>query len=442
MMFTFLHAADIHLDSKRAGLSHGAGGGESVGYGFSADAADEGLGGEALFAAAPRRALQKLVDEAIRRQVDFVVIAGDLYDGDWEDFRTGLFLTQQMQRLRERSTPVFLISGNHDAANRMTKSLRLPDNVHWFPADQAGTSCLDELKVAVHGRSFLDRAEQRNLAETYPPPREGWFNLGVLHTSAHLGGGEHDPYAPCSLETLIGKGYDYWALGHIHQRQVLHPTRPVIAYSGNLQGRHVRETGPKGCWLVEVDQNRQAHLEFLPLDVVRWERRRIEAAGCVAPEEVLRRVETALQDAVEEAQGRPLAVRLELQGVCEAHNALLAEPARWSAELLNTAAQVSSRLWIEQIKWETQAATREVPLEEGADELAEFLAAAADDPHVLQAVRDALQPLREKLPDAVFADRDQANWDDPLVIRELIREAQAVLRFRLDPAQPSRTDGR
>jgi DNA repair exonuclease SbcCD nuclease subunit len=108
-MIRFLHAADIHLDSPLTGLERYEG------------APVEELRG------ATRRALENLVELAIERELDFVLIAGDLYDGDWKDHNTGLFFVDRMNRLREAAIPVVIISGNHDAANRMTRSLRRPD---------------------------------------------------------------------------------------------------------------------------------------------------------------------------------------------------------------------------------------------------------------------------------------------------------------------------
>ncbi len=182
-MFKFIHAADIHLDSPLKGLEQYEG------------APVEDIRG------ATRRALEKLVELAIEREVDFVLIAGDLYDGDWKDHNTGLFFVRQMSYLREANIPVIMINGNHDAANRMTKSLRLPHNVEVLShtrSQTAKTKKLRELGVAVHGRSFAKAAEYDNLARDYPPKQDGLFNIGLLHTS--LAGAEgHEPYAPCTI---------------------------------------------------------------------------------------------------------------------------------------------------------------------------------------------------------------------------------------------------
>ena len=163
-MVSFLHAADLHLDSPLRKLER---------Y--------EGAPAETL-RSATRGALDNLVALALDRAVDFVLIAGDIYDGSWRDYNTGLFFASRMSRLGEADIPVFLIAGNHDAASRMTRSLRLPENVHQFPVDRPDTVRLDRLGVAIHGQGFASPAVKENLAAAYPPAVPGYVNIGLLHT--------------------------------------------------------------------------------------------------------------------------------------------------------------------------------------------------------------------------------------------------------------------
>src|SRR2546426_8575476 len=229
----FIHAADIHLDSPLTGLSA-----------YQDAPAD-------LLRTATRDAFENLVSEAIAEKVDFMVIAGDLYDGNWKDFNTGIFFVRQMGLLKLAGIPVYLLFGNHDAESEMTKKLSLPDNVHCFPAGKAATFQLPELRVALHGRSFKDAATMENLAVNYPAPVSGWLNIGVLHTALE-GNSAHANYAPCSIAELEARGYQYWALGHVHEHRVWHGTS-TIAFPGNLQGRHIRETGPRGALIVTAE---------------------------------------------------------------------------------------------------------------------------------------------------------------------------------------------
>lgn len=229
-MFKFLHTADLHLDSPLVGLAR---------Y--------PGAPAEQL-RAATRQALVALVDLAVREEISFVLIAGDLYDGDWKDYNTGLFFAHQMSRLNKSGIRVYIVAGNHDAASQMTRTLRLPENVTIFPIRRPCTEVLNDLRVALHGQGFPTSAVTADLAAGYPPALPHLFNIGVLHTSV-TGRPGHETYAPCTLEGLLSKGYQYWALGHVHQREVLHQD-PWVVFPGNLQGRHIRETGPKGCALV------------------------------------------------------------------------------------------------------------------------------------------------------------------------------------------------
>lgn len=185
--FQFLHTGDIHLDSSLKNL-----------------AGQDGPAAE-LIRTATRRAFSNLVDLAIADEVAFVVIAGDLYDGDWRDFQTGLLFVRQMGRLANAQIPVYLIWGNHDAESQITKRLNLPDNVKVFSSRKPQTLKLDGLPVAIHGQSFKQRDVTENLVPAYPAPIADCFNIGVLHTG--LGGmSGHANYAPCSMDDLVNKG--------------------------------------------------------------------------------------------------------------------------------------------------------------------------------------------------------------------------------------------
>jgi exonuclease SbcD len=298
-MFKFIHAADIHLDSPLRGLDK---------Y--------EGAPVEAI-RGATRRAFTNLVSLATTERVDFVILAGDIYDGTWPDYNTGLFFVNEIRELDKAGIPLVMLSGNHDAASRITSHLTLPPNNTCvlprdkaLPTDEPGTITFDRIHVAVHGQGYACHAEMRNLAAVYPPPKPGYFNIGVLHTA--LDGREgHQPYAPCALAELLACGYDYWALGHIHKRERVNDDRhPRVEFPGNIQGRHVRETGPKGCLLVTVDAHGRAEPEFRALDVFRWEVVAVDASEAASIAEAKDAAVKALADARDQAEGRPLAARV------------------------------------------------------------------------------------------------------------------------------------
>lgn len=335
-MFRFLHAADLHLDSPLRGLSIRPG------------APVEELRG------ASRKALDRLVEIAISESVRFVVLSGDIYDQDWKDYSTGLYFRSRMAKLDAAGILVYLISGNHDAASVITRKLNLPGNVTMFSSRSAETFQVPELPVTIHGMSFPNRSVPDNLLPRYPAPLAGSFNIGMLHTS--LGGAPgHDTYAPCSVEELIAKGYDYWALGHVHQPAIVHKT-PWIVYPGNIQGRHARETGARGCYLVSVDETLQvSECLWTDLDVARWCIVDVDLTGVESAEEVESQVRKEFEEAVHSAADRLLAVRVILRGSTPLHGVLLARAEHFEAEIEGWSQDFGpDRIWIEQIQFLTR----------------------------------------------------------------------------------------
>jgi exonuclease SbcD len=407
----FVHAADIHLDSPLAGLRGRAG-----------DRAGE-------FAGATRRAFNSFIDAVIAERADFVVIAGDLYDGNWRDFTTGLVFVDGMARLAREGIRVALIKGNHDAENLMTRQLRLPDNVHLFSADAPGTWLLDDLRVAVHGRSFARRDVTENLAAHYPDAKAGHFNVGLLHTSAD-GRPGHSPYAPCGLDDLRARGYDYWALGHIHEREVLCED-PWIVFCGNLQGRHVNEPGAKGFSLVTVENGRVCSVEHVAVDVMRWAELRVDVGGAATFDEACERIRRGMDAVLPSADGRTLAVRIVLTGATAAHCELAGDLDRISAECASLALQSAGDVWVERVKIETTPIVGA-----GAsmsDAVAELLRTIGDiraDPAERDEMRAALRGGLERVPAPV---RQVAGLDggEAEALDRLLADAEAMLLHRL-----------
>jgi DNA repair exonuclease SbcCD nuclease subunit len=332
-MFTFLHAADIHLDSPLRGLE------------AYADAPVEQL------RQATRRAFDNLIDLAIEERVAFILLAGDLYDGEWKDYNTGLFFIDRLSRLRKEKIRVFLISGNHDAASQITKGLRLPDNVHLFSTKQPETVILEELGVAVHGQGYHTRAVAENLARNYPQALSHYLNIGLLHTSL-TGRQGHEPYAPCALDDLKARGYDYWALGHVHQREEVGQS-PWIVFPGNIQGRHIQETGGKGATLVRVEEGRIAAVEHRDLDVLRWSLCRVDLTPCATVDLAIDGVRQAMETEQANGEGRPLAIRLQLVGETPLHAELHRDSATLTEEFRALAAGLGE-MWLEKVAFATR----------------------------------------------------------------------------------------
>ncbi len=417
-MFTFLHAADLHLDSPLRGLER-----------YEGAPVDE-------IRSATRRALENLVALAIEREVDFVLIAGDLYDGDWKDHNTGLFFVAQMARLRETRIPVIAIRGNHDAANKMTRSLRLPDNVELLSHRRAETAQLAKLKelgVAVHGRSFAKAAELDNLAIDYPEPKAGMFNIGLLHTS--LSGIEgHASYAPCTVDDLRSAGYDYWALGHVHQRRTLCEDPPIL-FPGNIQGRHVRELGAKGCLLVSVEDRGHVEIEFQSLDVFRWALCEVDARSLDGTDEVLERLSDELSRLMRDSDGLPLAVRVTISGCCQAHDRLRSDPEGWINQVRGVALDLSGgNLWVEKVILQTtpQRAVDSALLADGPmGALLTFLGELRADDQQLMELASELDAIRRKLPAELKRGDDPLTFDDSRQLNGVLDEIEPLLVERL-----------
>ena len=328
-----VHAADLHIDSPLRGVGR-------------IEGVDAGL-----LRRATRRAFERLIDLCVEEGAGLLLLAGDLFDGSWKDANSGVFLLRQLRRLRASRTRVVLIEGNHDAASRMLRHLRWAEHVHLLPHDKPRSLHFDDLGVVVHGQGFPRREVRENLAAGYPRREESLFNIGLLHTNA-TGSEEHDPYAPCSVAQLARHGYDYWALGHIHKGEILHED-PWIVYPGNLQGRHVRETGEKGCRLVEIEGGRVAAIPFIPLDVVRWEEVVVDIGPLQHTDDFLETVSQRFTEIERRAEGRAVIARVRATGTGPLHHLFIDQRERVIEELRLCAANFEG-VWIEKFRQASQ----------------------------------------------------------------------------------------
>ena len=407
----FIHAADLHIDSPLLGLC-----------------CYEGAPAERL-REATRRALENLVDLAIEEEVALVILAGDLFDGKWRNMQTGLFTARQFRRLGDADIGVYLVRGNHDAESHVRSAITWPDNVHEFPVRKAETFRLDDLGIALHGRGFAQPEVSDDPVPEYPAAIDGLFNIGVLHTNVG-GSEEHSRYAPTTREALEAKGYDYWALGHIHKRCLI-ADRPHIVYPGNTQGRHVREAGAKGCLLVSVEDGQLAAVDFRPTDVVRWYWSEVALAAQDGLPELYAAVREQLARCREESDGRFAAVRLTIAGRCAAHNALLdsATRAEAIAEIRNQANALDEEVWIEEIRFDTSPAADLEKLRAGGDLLGQLLRqidGVADNPDELAALgKDHLAAIEQSRPGLL--EQAGIRLQDPENLRRWLRQAEGLL---------------
>ncbi|MEX2414515.1 MAG: DNA repair exonuclease [Paenibacillaceae bacterium] len=389
--FRFLHAADLHLDSPFKGLT-------------SLPPAVRDYIRESTFLA-----LQRMVQVAKQEQVDFIVISGDVYDLSDRSLRAQLRFQQAMISLSEAGIHVYLIHGNHDSEDGSRARLNWPSHVHVFGSDEAGTvPCItsDGLTIAaISGISYGKASITDNLVPRFPTPSPEVYSIALLHTNVD-GDASHDNYAPCTKEQLIRAGYQYWALGHIHSRRVLHEDAPFIVYPGNMQGRSVKETGAKGCYVVDVSETGGTKLSFHSTEAVRWEQRSLSIHQLQDEQDLKDRLDLFITELQNELPDIPAVVRLTLTGRGPLHRML--QQGTQLAELIHELREEQSRLiaeggraalfiWIESCRIETGA---EIPFDQLLEQesfigdmlrLSESL--LNDESLLRQMCQEALEPL-------------------------------------------------
>ena len=414
-MIRFIHTADIHLDSPLHRLEV-----------YEGAPVDE-------IRNASRRAFENLIELALVETVDFVLIAGDLFDGEWKDYNTGLFFVNQVRRLNDGHIPVFMVSGNHDAASQVTKSLPYPENVTLFSHKKPETRILESVGVAIHGQSFATPAITDNLSIGYPDPITAYFNIGLLHTSV-TGREGHESYAPCTVHDLANKGYDYWALGHVHQYEIVGDEPPVV-FPGCIQGRHIRETGSKGCVMVTVEDGTAPRVDNQSLDVVRWEHLEIDTYLCTTENQCLDRFQETLEETVKTHSPLPVVARVTFTGQTDMHKRLSADPEHWKEIVRSVALTIAGEhVWIEKVKILTRPRGQTPsPDPDSGPSLAldQYLEALRSDTTGLLSLGDSLSDLIRKLPSELRENGQSLRPDDPEYIRNLLDQSHAMLIQRL-----------
>jgi DNA repair protein SbcD/Mre11 len=401
MNFRFLHAADLHLGSPFLGLAQ----------------KDDEVA--VRFARASRSAFEDLVTKALELGVSFVVIAGDVFDGEWKDASIALFLNRQFARLSNRGIPIFLLRGNHDAESLVTKSVTWSESVFEFSTRRPEIHRLRDLRVALHGRGFPHREVVENYAVDYPEPVAGWFNIGVLHTACGRAG--HENYAPCTVADLAARGYDYWALGHVHAFEIV-SRDPWIVYPGNLQGRSIRECGEKGAVIVEVADGVVSEVRRVVTDGARWAEVFVDVSPHDDETTLLRAVETELRPHAAAAGARLLAVRVVLTGATRLHPRFIADRDRLRDEVEAAAQRCGEDIWLERLRIDTTE-----PQRPGHDaalteiDLAAALQKCEEDAALRARVADLVKTVRDKLPGGMAEDTSAA-----LDLDSILAEARAL----------------
>lgn len=332
MTFRFVHAADIHLDSPLRSLAL-----------RNSELAD-------LIGNATRQAFVAIIDLCLAQKVDALLIAGDLYDGDQTSMKTARFLHEQLMRLDDANIRTFIIRGNHDALSRITKELILPKSVKLF----GGRAEMVEINhddmpfpVCIHGLSFANAHAPDSLLPKYKQPQAGAFNIGLLHTS--LAGSEgHDLYAPCSIKDLQESGFQYWALGHIHKRNIVEGACTIVM-PGMPQGRDINEAGAKSVSLVTVHDDRLVDVQEHITSIAQFERLAINVSGLSDWSQLIQFIGDELQKNTAHIQARHGVFRVNLTGQTPLAWRMRRDIDVLSAEIEVKAAAIG-QIWLEKLE--------------------------------------------------------------------------------------------
>ncbi|MCA1371407.1 DNA repair exonuclease [Bradyrhizobium sp. BRP14] len=418
MTYRFLHTADVHLDSPLKTLAL-----------RNPELSD-------LIGLATRRAFVRIIDLCLQEQVDALVLAGDLYDGDQTSMKTARFLAEQLHRLHVAGIRIFIIRGNHDALSRITSELVMPESVKVFGAT-AEAVAVDQgaghFPVAIHGLSFAKPHAPQSLLRHYALPIPDAVNIGIMHTS--LGGSEkHDLYAPCSVADLQQSGFQYWALGHIHKRSVVEDASSAIVMPGMPQGRDINEDGPKSVSLVTIEDDRTVTIEERHTSVAQFERLFVDVSEASDWSELIGQVSRQLETLRSTVKADHLVARIQLQG---------ANPLAWRIRRdldlvrteMETRGAMIGNVWIDKI----QTACTEPGTDRGGGALAELSSIIDGDVLTSAAYKQELTAIAEELRGQLPAELRDIFGADEASFRNLLgdyaREGSAEVVARLRGGQ-------
>ncbi len=303
----FVHTADLHLDTPFKGLSN-----------MNPELAE-------VLKSASYNSFEQIIELCIKEEADFLIVSGDSFDTEYQGLSAQLRFVSGLENLNKQSIPVYLICGNHDPMSSWLETLTLPENVYRFGSSKPERSVFErhgKPLAEITGMSYQDTEENRDLTDEYDASNsKAPFSIAVLHGTAG-NPGPHENYAPFKPERILEKGFDYWALGHIHKGGVIREAFPCIVYPGNPQGRDFGEKGAKGCYIVEMDSDKRPELRFAPVNLVRFE----EVDVDLTEEEDIARLTDLIEDSVKSIQGfddeTSLILRVTLKGKTPLHNTL------------------------------------------------------------------------------------------------------------------------
>ena len=409
----FVHAADLHLDSPFVGIKAAAP--ENVARALH----------DATFAA-----YENIIELCIDESVDALLVAGDVYDSADRSLRAQLKFVDGLKRLDDAGIRSFVCHGNHDPLDGWEARLNYPPGCTRFGEDFEAVPVFEHEpgRAVVHGISYPMRDVYDNLVPRLGAVDPNTFSIGLMHANVD-GNADHAAYAPCSLADLVFSGISYWALGHVHTRQVLSDRSPTVVYPGNSQGRHPNEPGARGVYLVDVDDDGTVNLDFRAVDTVRWERPALDISDMATEQDLIDGLHQGMEAALESNTGRSVVVRVALSGRGALHGSLRQPDfIEGVVDTLNGEwAERSPFAWCERIEDETAPPFNREDRVEGSDFLSEVLKTAdraKEDPEMLGRLRGGLDDLYRHRRYRKHVSDDAPNDDDLLA---LIDEAESIV---------------
>jgi DNA repair exonuclease SbcCD nuclease subunit len=407
MGFRFIHAADIHLGCPFVGIK------------------DSNV--SARLMDATYASFQRVIDICIEKQVDFLLIAGDIYDAKDRSLRAQLQFRKGLERLAAAEIDTYIVHGNHDPDNGLSVGLEYPSNVHIFSHGKPKTMQVKRdgnLIASICGWSYPKEAVQENTALQFKPDTQAPFNIALLHCNCGSST-EYENYAPCTPAELLNSNFDYWALGHIHKRNVLSEKKPWIVYPGNPQGLNPKETGQKGCYLVEVGDDRLAHLDFIAAESVQWNAEDISVVDIVREDDLLQSI-CSRMDSLRQQAGKPVLVRFTLTGRTPLFRKLAGDNYLndMVTELQEDECEKESFVWVESIRNVTKPAINLEERRNASDFAGDFLQLVEmyrKDDKMREELLKSLAPL--------FQDRRGRKWltqPDDAQILDWLENAESI----------------
>lgn len=359
----FIHTSDLHIGTPFKGLCNSN-------SQLASKLKDASL-----------RSFQRIIDLCIDRNVDFLLVAGDVFDSEYKSVADQMRFCNELKKLSEHGINAYLICGNHDPLCSWLSTTELPANVFRFGSTEVTSRIFEKdgkAAAEIFGISYQEKVMERNLAAEFPiVDGRSPISIAVLHGT--IGdAGPHKNYAPFKIDEILSKGFDYWALGHVHKTNIVRDSHPAVAYPGNPQGRDFGETGPKGCFLVEIEPGGNPNIEFLSTQFVQFDALEIDLTGATSINQISEKITQRIQDAKDygpnsELHGRML--RITITGRTTLHSLLGQAGEQEQIVALFNEGQLSERqfAWIDRIKVRTMPDVSLEELENGNDFVAEIL---------------------------------------------------------------------